>query len=77
MRERTRLDTAISGYLKLEHQLADQVGLIEMAEAEDDAAVLADAEKGLVDLHKEARRQEVEALLSGEADGNDTYLEVH
>ncbi len=77
MRERTRLDNAINGYLKLEHQLADQVGLIEMAEAEDDAGVLADAEKGLAGLHKEARRQEVEALLSGEADGNDTFLEVH
>ena len=77
MRERTRLDTAINGYLKLEHQLADQVGLIEMAEEEDDASVLADAEKGLAVLHKEARRQEVEALLSGEADGNDTFVEVH
>ena len=77
MRERTRLDTAITGYLKLEHELADQVGLIEMAEAEDDATVLADAESGLMELHKEARRQEVEALLSGEADGNDTFLEVH
>ena len=77
MRERTRLDQAINGYLKLQHQLDDQTGLIEMAEAEDDAGVLADAEAGLQDLHKEARRQEVEALLSGEADGNDTYLEVH
>jgi peptide chain release factor 2 len=77
MRERNRLDQAISGYLKLEHQLTDQLGLIEMAEAEDDAGVLADAETGLRDLHREARRQEVEALLSGEADGNDAYLEVH
>ena len=77
MRERTRLDKAINGYLKLESEFADQAGLIEMAEAEDDAGVLADAENGLRDLHREARRQEVEALLSGEADGNDAYLEVH
>jgi peptide chain release factor 2 len=77
MRERTRLDQAINGYLKLENQLSDQVGLIEMAEEERDTSVLADAEKGLEALHKEARRQEVEALLSGEADGNDAYVEVH
>ena len=77
MRERTRLDNAISGYKKLENQLSDQVGLIEMAEEENDATVLADAETGLLALQKESRKQEVEALLSGEADGNDTYLEVH
>ena len=77
MRERTRLDQAINGYLKLERELADQLGLIDMAEAEKDAGVLADAEKGLRGLHKEARRQEVEALLSGEADGNDCFVEVH
>ncbi len=77
MRERNRLDQAINGYLKLQHQLDDQTGLIEMAEAEKDEAVQADAEAGLHVLHQEARRQEVEALLSGEADGNDTYVEVH
>ena len=77
MRERTRLDHAINGYLKLERELADQVGLIDMAEDENDASVLADAESGLRGLHKEARRQEVEALLSGEADGNDCFVEVH
>ena len=77
MRERTRLDNAINGYLKLEHELADQAGLIEMAEAEKDEGVLADAEAGLRALQKESRRQEVEALLSGEADSNDTYVEVH
>ena len=77
MRERTRLDNAINGYLKLENELLDQTGLIDMAEAEHDEGVLADAEKGLRSLQKESRRQEVEALLSGEADGNDTYVEVH
>ena len=55
MRERNRLDKAISGYLKLESELSDQTGLIEMAEAENDAAVLADAENGLRGLHKERR----------------------
>jgi peptide chain release factor 2 len=77
MRERNRLDQAINGYIKLERELADQTGLVEMAEAENDAGVLADAERGLQQLQREARRREIEALLSGEADGNDTYLEVH
>ena len=51
--------------------------LIELGESEDDAASVEEGEAGLSKLAEEARRQEVEALLSGEADGNDTYVEVH
>ena len=51
--------------------------LIELGESEDDAASVEEGEASLRKLAEEARRQEVEALLSGEADGNDTYLEVH
>ncbi len=77
MRERTHLDTAITGYRVLEQELADSLELIEMADAEDDALVAADAERTLAGLQARAARLELESLLSGEADGNDCYLEVN
>jgi peptide chain release factor 2 len=77
MRERTQLDNAITGYGKLEAEMSDQIGMIEMAEAEGDEAMIADAEATLQRLQAEAKKREVEALLSGEADGNDTFVEVH
>jgi len=57
--------------------LDDQVELLELAEAEDDAQVTAEAEAAVGGLHREARQAELRALLSGEADGNDCYVEVH
>ena len=77
LRERTRLADAIEGYRKLEAELEDTLGLIELAEMEDDADVLAEADAQLKDLHQKAHRLEIESLLSGEADANDTFLEVH
>ncbi len=77
MRERTRLDNAINGFAKLERDIADTLELIEMAEAENDPTMVGDAEVSLKTLSKEVDRRELEALFSGEADGNDTYLEVH
>lgn len=77
MRDRTRLAEAISGFGKMEQGLMDNLELIEMAEAEGDNEVAADAEKALIKLKKEASRRQLESLLSGEADGNDCYLEVH
>jgi peptide chain release factor 2 len=77
MRERQRLDEATSAVRSLENELADALGLIEMAEAENDTAMVADAEKGIESLTKRAEAQRLESMLSGEADGNDTYLEVH
>ena len=77
MRERQQLDEAIAGYRELESGVEDNVELIAMAEAEGDDEVLADAEKTLFSLQKIAQKRQVETLLSGEADGNDTYLEVH
>ena len=67
----------MAGYRSLERDLDDGLTLLELAEVEDDAATLAEAEAGLHRLVGEATRREVEALLSGEADGNDAYLEVH
>ncbi len=77
MRDRTRLAEAMNGFWQMEQGLRDNLELIEMAEAEGDNEVAADAEKALIKLKKEAARRQLESLLSGEADGNDCYLEVH
>jgi peptide chain release factor 2 len=58
-------------------KLDDSIGMIELAEAENDVAVLADAEKQLVDLKAEAEKRGLEALLSGEADANDAFLQIN
>jgi peptide chain release factor 2 len=77
MRERTRLDTGIGTYLKAEGALKDNLDLIELAEAEGEDAVVAEAEKALQVLRERTAKLELESLLSGEADANDCYLEVH
>src|SRR5215216_4176169 len=77
MQERTSLEDALAGIGKVERELEDNVGMIELGEAENDAGVVAEAEKALKDLKKEVARRELEALLSGEADKFDSYLEVH
>ncbi|WP_284539551.1 peptide chain release factor 2 [Pleomorphomonas sp. T1.2MG-36] len=77
MRERTDLESRINGYLKLDRDLKDSIELIELGEMEDDATVVADAENTLRGLKDEIARQQVESMLSGEADANDTYIEVN
>jgi len=77
MRERNRLDRSISTYRALENELNDSVGLIELAEAENDKAMVADAESALAGLRSRAESLKLESMLSGEADANDAYLEVH
>ncbi len=77
MQERTSLEDALGGIGKVERELSDQLELMELGEAEDDETVVAEAEGALRDLKKEVSRRELEALLSGEADRFDTYLEVH
>ena len=77
MRERTRLEDAIGAYRRLEVELRDTLELAEMAEAEGDETMVDDAVKTLRGLRDEAAGAEVKALLSGEADGNDSYLEVN
>jgi peptide chain release factor 2 len=77
MRERNRLDTAISGYRKIAAELDDALGLIELAEDEGDQEMVAEAEKQLDALTTEVHKRELESLLSGEADGNDCYVEIH
>jgi len=77
MRERTRLDAALAAYRTLERSLDETVELIQLAEAEGDETVLAEAEAALEALKREAEKRELETLLSGEADANNCYLEVH
>src|SRR5471032_631015 len=77
MQERTSLEDSLGGIGKVERELEDNIGMIELGEAENDEAVIADAELALKKLKVECARREREALLSGEADVNDSYLEVH
>jgi len=77
MRERTRLESGLADIDGLTRGLADNLDLLELAEAEDDADVAAEAEKALKDIQGRAAKAELETLLSGEADANDCYLEVH
>ncbi len=75
MRERTRLADQIERVRRLESGLSDALGYAELADAEGDEAVLEEARAELARLKDIAARAELEALLSGEADGNDAYLE--
>jgi peptide chain release factor 2 len=77
MRERRRLDEAISATRAITQDLADNVELLEMADAEGDEAMANDAVASLASLAERAERDKVTALLSGEADANDTYVEVN
>ena len=77
MRERNQLASQTEGLLKLEAEVADTLELIEMADAEGDAGMVADAMASLRQSAADAKLREIESLLSGEADGNDAYLEVN
>lgn len=77
MKERQRLDSALSAFNKLNQDLEDNIELIEMGEAEDDAETIEEAEEAIAKLAKVAQRREVETLLSGEVDANDCYVEIH
>ncbi|MFN3389443.1 MAG: peptide chain release factor 2 [Allosphingosinicella sp.] len=77
MRERRRLDEAIAATRAIEQELNDTLELIEMAEAEGDEGLVDDAVKSLGELAERAERDKVKALLAGEADANDTYIEIN
>ena len=77
MRERQQLDGQLSDYGAMARELDDLVDLIELGEAEGDSGIVEEAEASLRELHGRASMRQVEALLSGEADKNDTYLEIH
>ncbi len=77
MRQRQDLDTRITAIERLERAAVESAELIELGEAEGDMAIVAEAERTLRDVRAEAAKRELETLLSGEADRNDAYLEVH
>ena len=77
MRERTKLETSIGAIRRLRAAVDDNVGLIEMAEAEKDEATIAECEKALREATGEAKAARLETLLSGEADANNAYIEIN
>ncbi len=77
MRERTWLENGIKSIDELVQELTDNTELLELAENEDDADVVTEAEAAIEALHNRAQKAELETLLSGEADANDCYLEIH
>jgi peptide chain release factor 2 len=77
MRERRRLDEAIAATRAIERELDDTVELAEMAEAEGDDGLVDDAVASLAELAERAEQDKVKALLAGEADANDTYVEIN
>jgi peptide chain release factor 2 len=76
-RERSRLSAQVDAVRALERDLEDAVGYAELADEEGDEASLEEARVQLKAIKERAARAELEALLSGEADGNDAYLEIN
>jgi len=77
MRDRQALLDAIKTYEDIKQELSDNVEMIEMGEMEGDQEIVTEAENALIKLAKLAAEKELEALLNGEADGNDTFLEIN
>ena len=77
MRDRQMLVDAVERYKSMSQDMSDSVELIELGEMEDDAEVVSEAEEALKKLAERAAKAEIEALLDGEADGNDTFLEIN
>lgn len=77
MRERQTLDDSIRVIKGLSQALEDNIGLIQLGEEEGDQGVVAEAEAAILSMSGEIKARQVEMMLSGEADGNDTYLEIH
>ncbi|MFV0408612.1 MAG: peptide chain release factor 2 [Paracoccus sp. (in: a-proteobacteria)] len=77
MRDRQSLSDAVEGYRRISGDLEANAEMVELAEMEGDAELVAEAEANLKALAEEAAQKELEALLNGEADGNDTFLEIN
>jgi peptide chain release factor 2 len=77
MRERRRLDEAVSATRAIEDEMAGTVELIELADMEGDEALAGEGVAALAALSERAEADKVKALLAGEADANDTYVEIH
>ena len=77
MQERSRLETAFENIASLSKDLIDNVELAELAEIDNDQELLDAAASALISVKEKARKAELEALLSGEADANDCFVEIH
>lgn len=77
MRDQSYLEAAINAQQKIEQELSDYVELLELGEAENDNSTVKEAEEALLALSKKAKQMEMESLLSGEADKNDCFIEIH
>jgi peptide chain release factor 2 len=77
MRERQQLEGALGAFESIRRELDDNLTLVALGEEEGDESIVAEAETALRKLRQEAHTREVEALLSGEADANDAYVEIH
>ena len=77
MQERERLQRALNEFSAIERSLAENIELIEMGEEEGDEEIVVEAENALRKLAEKSKRQEVESLLSGEADANNAFVEIH
>ena len=77
MRQRDELDVQVKAVREFEAGIRDNSELIELGEAEGDEQVVKEAEQALEELLVRARKAQIETLLSGEADSNDAYLEIH
>ncbi|MGA0562447.1 peptide chain release factor 2 [Ancylobacter sp. VNQ12] len=77
MQERGTLEDGLNSLERIERELNDNVELIELGEMEGDEGIVSEAAAALAKLKAEVARRQLEALLSGEADANDSYLEVH
>ena len=77
MRERTQLEQKIEAVREIERELADNLGLIEMGEAENEPSIVDEAQATLMATKELAAKKELESLLSGEADPNDCFIDVN
>ena len=77
MIERNQLDSSIKSIRSIEHEFHENIELLELGENEDDTVIAAEAEQLLYNLQNQVDREKIKALLSGEADHNDCYLEIH
>ncbi|MBB2973876.1 peptide chain release factor 2 [Mesorhizobium sp. RMAD-H1] len=77
MRERQQLEDAIAEIRRLTQTLDESVELIALGEEEGDKSIIAEAEETIRELKRDIDKRQIDTLLSGEADANDTYLEVH
>jgi len=77
MQKRNALEAQMNAIGEIETELEDLIGLAELAAEEDDEASIDEAQSMMAAVHKRAGQAEIEALLSGEADGNNCFVEIH